>query len=194
MSVVKFFVKSGKRGVTMSRIGKKPILVPDKAKITYEGNVFKVQGPKGTLERVVHSSVELKIEGNTINVLPSDASRQTRALQGMTRALIANMVTGVTDGFERILEVNGIGYKAEVKDDVISFSLGYSHPVDFKLPQDITASIEKNQIKLSGYDKETLGQIAANIRKLRPPEPYKGKGVKFLEETIQRKAGKTGKK
>ena len=194
MLVVKFFAKSGKRGVTMSRIGKKPILVPDKAKITYEGNVFKVQGPKGTLERVVHSSVELKIEGNTINVLPSDASRQTRALQGMTRALIANMVTGVTDGFERILEVNGIGYKAEVKDDVISFSLGYSHPVDFKLPQDITASIEKNQIKLSGYDKETLGQIAANIRKLRPPEPYKGKGVKFLEETIQRKAGKTGKK
>lgn len=194
MSVVKSFAKSGKRGVTMSRIGKKPVIVPDKAKITFDGNVFKVQGPKGTLERTVHSSVELKIEDNIINVIPADASRQTRALQGMTRALIANMVTGVTTGFERILEVNGIGYKAEVKDDVISFSLGYSHPVDFKLPPDITASIDKNQIKLSGYDKETLGQIAANIRKLRPPEPYKGKGVKFLEETIQRKAGKTGKK
>lgn len=194
MSVVKSFAKSGKRGVTMSRIGKKPVIVPDKAKITFDGNVFKVQGPKGTLERTVHSSVELKIEDNIINVIPADTSRQTRALQGMTRALIANMVTGVTTGFERILEVNGIGYKAEVKDDVISFSLGYSHPVDFKLPPDITASIEKNQIKLSGYDKETLGQIAANIRKLRPPEPYKGKGVKFLEETIQRKAGKTGKK
>lgn len=194
MSVVKSFAKSGKRGVTMSRIGKKPVIVPDKAKITFDGSVFKVQGPKGTLERTVHSSVELKIEDNIINVIPADTSRQTRALQGMTRALIANMVTGVTTGFERILEVNGIGYKAEVKDDVISFSLGYSHPVDFKLPPDITASIEKNQIKLSGYDKETLGQIAANIRKLRPPEPYKGKGVKFLEETIQRKAGKTGKK
>lgn len=194
MSVVKSFAKSGKRGVTMSRIGKKPVIVPDKAKITFDGNVFKVQGPKGTLERTVHSSVELKIEDNIINVIPADASRQTRALQGMTRALIANMVTGVTTGFERILEVNGIGYKAEVKDDVISFSLGYSHPVDFKLPPDITASVDKNQIKLSGYDKETLGQIAANIRKLRPPEPYKGKGVKFLEETIQRKAGKTGKK
>ncbi len=194
MSVVKSFAKSGKRGVTMSRIGKKPVIVPDKAKITFDGSVFKVQGPKGTLERTVHSSVELKIEDNIINVIPADASRQTRALQGMTRALIANMVTGVTTGFERILEVNGIGYKAEVKDDVISFSLGYSHPVDFKLPPDITASVDKNQIKLSGYDKETLGQIAANIRKLRPPEPYKGKGVKFLEETIQRKAGKTGKK
>ena len=194
MSVVKSFAKSGKRGVTMSRIGKKPVIVPDKAKITFEGNILKVQGPKGTLERTVHSSVELKIEDNIINVIPADASRQTRALQGMTRALIANMVTGVTTGFERILEVNGIGYKAEVKDDVISFSLGYSHPVDFKLPPDITASVDKNQIKLSGYDKETLGQIAANIRKLRPPEPYKGKGVKFLEETIQRKAGKTGKK
>lgn len=194
MSVVKSFAKSGKRGVTMSRIGKKPVIVPDKAKITFDGNVFKVQGPKGTLERTVHSSVELKIEDNIINVIPADASRQTRALQGMTRALIANMVTGVTTGFERILEVNGIGYKAEVKDDVISFSLGYSHPVDFKLPPDITASVDKNQIKLAGYDKETLGQIAANIRKLRPPEPYKGKGVKFLEETIQRKAGKTGKK
>lgn len=194
MSVVKSFAKSGKRGVTMSRIGKKPVIVPDKAKITFEGNILKVQGPKGTLERTVHSSVELKIEDNIINVIPADASRQTRALQGMTRALIANMVTGVTTGFERILEVNGIGYKAEVKDNIISFSLGYSHPVDFKLPPDITASVEKNQIKLSGYDKETLGQIAANIRKLRPPEPYKGKGVKFLEETIQRKAGKTGKK
>lgn len=194
MSVVKSFVKSGKRGVTMSRIGKKPIVIPDKAKITFEGNIFKVQGPKGTLERPIHSSVDLKIEDNIINVIPVDSSRSNRAMQGMTRALIANMVNGVTAGFERILEVNGIGYKAEVKENTISFSLGYSHPVDFKLPVGISASIEKNQIKLSGYDKETLGQIAANIRKLRPPEPYKGKGVKFLEETIQRKAGKTGKK
>lgn len=194
MLVVKFFAKSGKRGVTMSRIGKKPVIIPDKAKVSFDGNVFKVQGPKGALERPVHSSVELKIEDNIINVIPANATREARALQGMTRALIANMVTGVTSGFERILEVNGIGYKAEVKDNVISFSLGYSHPIDFKLPGDITATVEKNQIKLSGYDKEALGQIAANIRKLRPPEPYKGKGVKFLEETIQRKAGKTGKK
>lgn len=178
----------------MSRIGKKPVIIPDKAKITFDGNVLKVQGPKGTLERPVHASVELKIEDNVINVIPANATREARALQGMTRALIANMVTGVTTGFERILEVNGIGYKAEVKDNVISFSLGFSHPVDFKLPSDISATVEKNQIKLSGYDKEALGQIAANIRKLRPPEPYKGKGVKFLEETIQRKAGKTGKK
>ncbi len=178
----------------MSRIGKKPVLIPDKAKITYEGNVLKVQGPKGTLQRPVHPAVVLKIEGGIINVYPADDSRKTGALQGMTRALIANMITGVTTGFERILEVNGIGYKAEVKENSISFSLGFSHPVEFQLPPEISASIEKNQIKLSGYDKEALGQIAANIRKLRPPEPYKGKGVKFLEEHIQRKAGKTGKK
>jgi len=178
----------------MSRVGKKPISIPEKAKISYKDRVFTAQGEKGSLSRVIHPAVDLNIEDNAINVTIENQDRKTRALQGLTRSLVANMVTGVNNGFERVLEINGIGYRAEVNGKQIVLNLGYSHPINFDIPEGVSAIVEKNTIlKLSGIDNEKLGHTAAAIRRLRPPEPYKGKGVKYAEEHIQRKAGKTGK-
>jgi large subunit ribosomal protein L6 len=179
----------------MSRVGKKPIAIPDKAKINYKDGVISVQGDKGKLERTIHPSIDLKIGDGSIQVFMIKETRVNRALQGMTRSLVANMVNGVTKGFDRVLEINGIGYRAELKGKTIVLNLGYSHPINFDLPDGISAAIDKNTIiKLSGIDKELLGQTAASIRRLRPPEPYKGKGIKYAEEYIHRKAGKTGTK
>ena len=176
----------------MSRIGNKTIKVPPNVKITMKEEVIHVEGDNGKLEQTVHPAVKLNITEEEINVVPIKDDPKSRAFQGLTRALIANMVTGVTKGFERSLEINGIGYRAEVKGDTITFNIGYSHAIDFPLPAGITARIEKNLLTLAGIDKETLGQTAASIRMLRPPEPYKGKGIKYAEERIIRKAGKTG--
>jgi large subunit ribosomal protein L6 len=179
----------------MSRVGKKPVQIPDKTTVSYEERTITVQGKKGSLSLDVHPDVDLKIEKDRIDVILKTDNRKTRALQGMTRSLVDGMVTGVSNGFERVLEINGIGYRAEVKGKSILFNLGYSHPIDFPLPAGITATVEKNNIvKLAGIDKHLLGQTAARIRQLRPPEPYKGKGIKYAEEHIQRKAGKTGTK
>lgn len=178
----------------MSRIGKKTIIIPDKTKVTYSDRVIKVQGAKGTLEREIHPSVDVKIDDAEMTVVPLDDSRQTNAFRGMTRALISNMVTGVNTGFNKVLEINGIGYKAEVKGKMVVLSLGFSHPVEFNLPEGIDAQVEKNLLTISGIDKAVVGETAAKIRMLRPPEPYKGKGIKYQDETIQRKAGKTGTK
>lgn len=177
----------------MSRVGKKPITIPDKTKITFADGILNVQGVKGTLSRTIHPDVHVNIDDTALTVTIDTMDKKTRSLWGMTRALIANMVTGVSAGFERALEINGIGYRAELKGNHIEFNLGFSHPIDFPLPDGISANIEKNVIKLSGIDKELLGFTASTIRRLRPPEPYKGKGVKYAEEHIQRKAGKTGK-
>ncbi len=179
----------------MSRVGKKPIPVPDKAKITYKDRVLIVKGDKGSLTRKIHPAVDLEIADNVIKVLLLKDDRESRALQGLTRSLVANMVTGVSTGFERVLEINGIGYRAEIKGQNIIFNLGFSNPVTFPLPEGVSATSEKNNIvKLSAIDKELLGRTAASIRQLRPPEPYKGKGIKYAEEYVQRKAGKTGTK
>jgi large subunit ribosomal protein L6 len=179
----------------MSRVGKKPIPVPDKAKITYKDRVLIVKGDKGSLTREIHPAVDLEIVDKVINVLILKNDRESRALQGLTRSLVANMVTGVITGFERVLEINGIGYRAELKGQNIIFNLGFSNPVTFPLPEGVSATSEKNNIvKLSAIDKELLGRTAASIRQLRPPEPYKGKGIKYAEEYVQRKAGKTGTK
>ena len=179
----------------MSRVGKKPIPVPDKAKITYKDRVLIVKGDKGSLTREIHPAVDLEIADNVIKVLLLKDDRESRALQGLTRSLVANMVTGVSTGFERVLEINGIGYRAELKGQNIIFNLGFSNPVTFPLPEGVSATSEKNNIvKLSAIDKELLGRTAASIRQLRPPEPYKGKGIKYAEEYVQRKAGKTGTK
>jgi len=179
----------------MSRVGKKPIPFSDKIKVSYKNRVLTVQGEKGTLTRTIHDAVELEIENDTIIVKPINDDRQGRAFQGMVRSLVANMVTGVVEGFERTLEINGIGYRATQSGNTITFNLGYSHPIDFPLPDGVSATVDKNNtIKLTGIDKEVIGQTAASIRQLRPPEPYKGKGVKYAEEYIQRKAGKAGAK
>ncbi len=179
----------------MSRVGRKPIPIPDKIKITYKDRHISVEGQKGSLQKTVHPAVDLDIGKDEIRVKVLRDDRQSRALQGLTRSLVANMVIGVHDGFERMLEINGIGYRAKVEGNRIQFNLGYSHPISLDLPEGITASVAKNNvIKLAGIDKEKLGQTAAAIRRLRPPEPYKGKGIKYAGEYIQRKAGKTGTK
>ena len=179
----------------MSRVGKQPIPVTDGIKISYKDRQITVQGQKGTLGREIHPAVDLEIKDNIVTVVMKRDDRESRALQGLTRSLVANMITGVDKGFERILVINGIGYRAELKGKAILFNLGYSHPINFDLPEGITADIDKkNVIKLLGIDKELIGRTAASIRQLRPPEPYKGKGIKYAEEYIQRKAGKTGTK
>ncbi len=176
----------------MSRVGKKPIDVPDKVKISYKDRVITVKGEKGTLSTTVHPEVNLDIKDGVITAIIEKQDRKTRAFQGLTRSLVANMISGVSKGFNRDLEINGIGYRAEVKGKTIVFNLGYSHPINFDLPDGISAVVDKSIVKLSGIDKELLGRTAASIRMLRPPEPYKGKGIKYVGEYIQRKAGKTG--
>jgi large subunit ribosomal protein L6 len=179
----------------MSRVGKKPIRVPEKTTISLKDGTVTVQGKNGKLSHSMHPDIELKIEKDRVDVTMKTDDRKTRALQGMTRSIVANMVTGVSRGYERVLEINGIGYRAEAKGKSLVFNLGYSHPISFPLPEGITAAVEKNNVvKLAGIDKHLLGQTAARIRQLRPPEPYKGKGIKYAEEHIQRKAGKTGTK
>lgn len=179
----------------MSRVGKKPISIPDKIKVTYKDRVVTVQGRNGTLTQEIHPAVEVDIDKDTINVVLTEQNRKTVALQGMTRSLLNNMVKGLTDGFERVLEIHGIGYRAELKGKSIVFNLGYSHPIDFPLPDGVSAKVDKNNVvRISGIDKQLIGQTAARIRQLRPPEPYKGKGIKYAEEHIMRKAGKTGTK
>ena len=178
----------------MSRVGKQPIGIPDKAKVSYKNRVITVEGEKGKLTRTVHPAIDLDIKDNVISVTMEKENRNNRALQGLTRSLVNNMVIGVSKGFERKLEINGIGYRAEAKGKSVVFNIGYSQPVNFELPKGVSAAIDKSIITLTGIDKELLGRTAASIRKLRPPEPYKGKGIKYVEERIQRKAGKTGTK
>lgn len=179
----------------MSRVGKKPIPIPDKTEITYKNRLLTVAGQKGTLNRSIHPAVDLNIDDNVMDVTMISDDRNSRALQGLTRSLVSNMIIGVSQGFERVLQINGIGYRAEVRGKKIVLNVGYSKPVEFDLPEDITATVEKNNvIKLSGIDKEKVGLTAAAIRRIRPPEPYKGKGIKYAEEYIRRKAGKTGTK
>jgi large subunit ribosomal protein L6 len=179
----------------MSRVGKKPIPIPDKAKISYTDRVLTVEGDKGKLTQSINPAIDLNIEDGIMNVTMLNDDRSSRALQGLTRSLVANMITGVSKGFERKLEINGIGYRAELSGKQIILHVGYSNPVAFDLPDGISATVEKNNnIILSGIDKQKVGLAAAAIRRIRPPEPYKGKGIKYAEEHIRRKAGKTGTK
>lgn len=177
----------------MSRIGKKPIPVPPGVKASYVDGILTVNGAKGSLRRSIHPRVQLELAPDVIRVLPGDEAQSTWQYWGLTRSLVANMVTGVSEGFSRALEIVGTGYKVEDKGDRLLFNLGYSHPIEFILPAGITAKVEKaTRLVLEGYDKEVLGQTAAVIRRLRPPEPYKGKGIKYANEVIRRKVGKAG--
>jgi len=179
----------------MSRVGKKPIPIPPGTKVACRDRAVVVEGKKGKLARTLHPTVDLSIGDGVVNVVLVAETKNGSALQGLTRSLVANMVTGVSQGFERVLEINGIGYRAEAKGNTLVFQLGFSAPKAFELPPGVGATVEKNTIlKLTGIDKEELGRTAAAIRRLRPPEPYKGKGIKYAEERIQKKAGKTGTK
>jgi large subunit ribosomal protein L6 len=177
----------------MSRIGKRPIAVPNGVEIRFDDKMLTVKGPKGELQRSVHPNVDLQIDDSQISVSISDNSKKSRSLFGLFRTLINNMVVGVTDGFQKTLEINGVGYRAEVSGNQLILNLGYSNPITYDIPQGISAQIEqRNRIILTGIDKNLIGATASKIRALREPEPYKGKGVKYLEERIRRKAGKTG--
>jgi large subunit ribosomal protein L6 len=178
----------------MSRVGKRPVPIPDKVKVDFKGRTLSVTGPKGDLSRVIDDDVKLAVKDGLVYVIPSGNSKKTTALQGLTRTLVANMVTGVTQGFERVLEIVGVGYRVDLKSNVLTFVIGYSHPVVYRLPDGITASVGKSRVVLAGIDKELLGSTAATIRSFRKPEPYKGKGIKYAEERIRRKVGKSGAK
>lgn len=188
----------------ISRIGRKPIKIPSGVKIQIkEDGVIEVEGSKGKLVKKLPPLVKISIDNDTLIVSQEDVrkklKKKAKAFQGLARSLINNMVIGVTEGFKKSLEIVGLGYKAEVKGQEIVFSLGYSHPINFKLPEGISAKVEKGsgevqaRVIIEGIDKELVGQVAANIRGLRPPEPYKGKGIRYTGEVIYRKAGKAGK-
>jgi large subunit ribosomal protein L6 len=179
----------------MSRIGKKPIPVPSGVQIDIEGNTVRVKGPKGELSRTLHPDVIVRREGEEILVERPSDNPQHRALHGLSRTLVANMIEGVTSGFQKVLEIVGVGYRAENKPFGLTFSLGYSHPIDYRAPEGIELkAVSPTVVEVSGSNKEVVGQVAAEIRGLRPPEPYKGKGVKYRGEVIRRKAGKAGGK
>ena len=178
----------------MSRIGKKPIAIPKDVQYNQAGDLLTIKGPKGELKLRIHPSIQINSEDYQITLSVDNGLKGSKSMHGLFRALIANMITGVSQGFERVLEIVGVGYRAELSGKTITFHLGYSHPIRFDLPEGINASIDRSKITLSGIDKELLGRTAAKIRGLRKPEPFKGKGIRYLNETIRRKAGKTGAK
>ena len=179
----------------MSRIGRMPIAIPAGVTVDIaENNKVTVKGPKGTLERVLPNEMEIKLEGAEVVVSRPNDLKKMKSLHGLTRTLINNMVVGVTEGYAKKLEVNGVGYRAAKAGKKLTLSLGYSHPVEMEDPEGIETVVEGNIITVKGIDKEKVGQFAAEIRDKRRPEPYKGKGIKYADETIRRKVGKTGKK
>ena len=179
----------------MSRIGRMPIAIPAGVTVDIaENNKVTVKGPKGTLERVLPSEMEIKMEGNVVHVSRPNDLKKMKSLHGLTRTLINNMVVGVTTGYEKKLEVNGVGYRAAKSGNKLTLSLGYSHPVEMIDPEGLESVVDGNKITVKGIDKEKVGQYAAEIRDKRRPEPYKGKGIKYADEVIRRKVGKTGKK
>ena len=178
----------------MSRIGNKPITVPEGVEVKIDGKHITVKGPKGTLEREIHNNISLEMEGNTIKVIRMNDEPLNRSLHGLTRTLISNMIVGVVNEYSKELQINGVGYRVQKQGNNLNMSLGYSHPVIFEAPAGITFDVPNpNTIIVKGIDKELVGQTAAEIRTKRPPEVYRGKGIKYADEDIRRKEGKTGK-
>lgn len=179
----------------MSRIGLKPVEVPSGVTVTAANGVLTVKGAKGQLSRTYHDVIGFDIETGIINVKRSSESKEAKSLHGLYRKLLDNMVVGVSKGFQKVLIINGVGFRAELKGKDIKFNLGYSHPIEYRVPDGVTAAIEgNNKVIVSGIDREKVGQVAAEIRSLRAPEPYKGKGIKYEDENIRRKVGKSGVK
>lgn len=179
----------------MSRVGKRPVTLPEKVTVAVKDGAVQVKGPKGELKYEIVAGIKVEQKGTEVIISPvKEGGATISAKWGLVRALVQNMVTGVSKGFERELEFNGVGYKAAVAGNILNLSLGYSHKIDFPLPKGVSATVNQNKIILSGCDRELLGHTAAKIRAFRAPEPYKGKGIKYMEEVIIRKAGKTGAK
>ena len=179
----------------MSRIGKQPIPIPDKVSAQISGQSVTINGPKGTLAREIPEPIEVKQEGNTIVVNPTDDSRIGRQRHGLCRTLVANMVDGVSQGFQKRLLIQGVGYRAQAQGKKLTLNVGYSKPVEMEMPEGIDVTVENRntEVIISGINKEVVGNVAAKIRAVRPPEPYKGKGIRYFDEQVKRKAGKTGK-
>ncbi len=178
----------------MSRIGKQPIAIPNGVEVKVLDNAVEVKGPKGTIATPRHETVEYKVEGSEVIITRTNDSKEARSQHGLRRALLANCVDGVSKGWSKTLEFNGVGYRVAVKGEKLEMSIGFSHQVVFDLPNGVSATAEGNKLTLSGIDKAQVGEIAASIRRLRKPEPYKGKGIKYENEQIRRKAGKSGNK
>jgi large subunit ribosomal protein L6 len=178
----------------MSRVGKMPVKIPEKVKVAVDGHTVKIEGPKGKMSFPFNPTVKVVVDKGEVQVSRPDDSRLAKGLHGLTRTLVKNAVEGVVKGYERGLEISGVGFKAELKGKQVHFTLGYSHPIAFDLPEGISAEVDAKQTKVvvRGVDKHLVGLTAAKIRALKPPEPYKGKGVKYAEEQIRRKEGKTG--
>lgn len=174
----------------MSRVGKKPILISQGVQVKIEGQTIKISGPKGELSKEIPAEIKVEIKEENISLSPKIETKRTNALWGLTRAILANMLKGVTEGYEKKLGIEGLGFRAQLSGDNLLLHVGYSHPVEIKAPPGIKFSVEKNIITVSGIDKELVGQIAANVRKVKPPEPYKGKGIKYVGEKIRKKLGK----
>lgn len=175
----------------MSRVGKKPIVLPAGVKVTFNAPVVEVQGKGGNLKKTLPASVKVEVQGNEVHIKNTSEEATAKSLHGLSRTLVQNMVIGVTEGYKKELELQGVGYRAQAQGNKLNMTLGFSHPVEFELPAGITAQVENNtKLTLKGADKELLGFIAANIRKIKPPEPYKGKGIRYLGEKISLKQGK----
>jgi len=175
----------------VSRVGKLPIVVPETVKLEIDGVEVRVQGPKGKLAHSIPEGITVEMDGDRLHVRRNNETKPVRSLHGLTRKLLANMVEGVSQGFKRVLEINGVGYRAELKDGSLHLTLGFSHPIEFPLPVGVSASVERQTvITLECHDKQVLGQAAAEVRRFRPPEPYKGKGIRYQDEVVRRKAGK----
>lgn len=177
----------------MSRIGRAPIAIPAGVEVVVDGSTVTVKGAKGTLSRTMNSNITITKDGDTITVTRPNDQKENRSLHGLTRTLIANMIEGVSNGYKKELEINGIGYRAEVKGNALWMKIGFSHDVIMEAPEGITVEVNGNKVTVSGADKQKVGQFAAEIREKRPPEPYKGKGIKYVDEYIRRKEGKAGK-
>jgi large subunit ribosomal protein L6 len=179
----------------MSRIGRKPVTVPQGVTLQVEGNTVAVKGPRGELRRSLHPEMEIALKDNQFTVARPSEEKRHKALHGLTRTLVQNMVEGVSKGFSKSLEIQGVGYKAEAKPYGVNLIVGFSHPVKYEAPKGIKISVDNNvMVKIEGADKELVGQVAAELRQVRPPEPYKGKGIRYVGEQVRRKAGKTGAK
>ena len=177
----------------MSRIGRAPIAIPAGVEVVVDGSTVTVKGAKGTLSRTMNSNITITKDGDTIVVTRPNDQKENRSLHGLTRTLIANMIEGVSNGYKKELEINGIGYRADVKNNVLTMKIGFSHDVIMEAPEGVAVEVNGNKVTVSGADKQMVGQFAAEIREKRPPEPYKGKGIKYVDEYIRRKEGKAGK-
>jgi len=176
----------------MSRIGKRPVRIPSGVTVTQGEGELQVKGPKGVLRAALPERIALEVGEGAVRLVRPDESRDTRALHGLTRALVANMVNGVTEGFARELEIQGVGYRAEVTGKKLKLALGFSHPVEMQIPEGLGVSVQENRIRIEGADRQAVGQFASEVRSLRPPEPYKGKGIRYSDERVRRKVGKAG--